>query len=170
LPVKALQDDLAIIAQHAVTAVSENETFRHFLNTKDGAAIDSLVFELNEKVAAAIDCTQCGNCCRAFMINVSKAEAEKVAGNLKISLAGFKHNYLEESQQGKLIMKSIPCSFLQENKCTVYENRFSGCREFPHLDRPNFTGRLFGIFMYYSTCPIIFNVVEQLKIATNFKP
>ncbi len=164
-----IQDDLAIIAQHAVTAVSENETFRHFLNTKDSDAIDSLVFELNEKVAVAIDCTQCGNCCRAFMINVSEAEAEKVADYLKISLSGFKNNYLEESQQGKLIMKSIPCSFLQENKCTVYENRFSGCREFPHLDRPNFTGRLFGIFMYYGTCPIIFNVVEQLKIATNFK-
>jgi uncharacterized protein len=170
LTATGLEDDLVIIALQATKAVSSNEAFRQFLNNKDAAVIDKLVFGLNEKVAAAIDCTKCGNCCRAFMINVTEGEAEKVAGHLKISTSNFKENYLEESQQGKLIMKSMPCSFLQENKCSVYENRFSGCREFPHLDRPNFTGRLFGLFMYYGTCPIIFNVVEQLKIATTFKP
>jgi uncharacterized protein len=165
-----LQDDLAILAQHAEKKVTENESFRHFLGNKNPAEIDALVFNLNDKVSAAIDCTQCGNCCKSFMINVSEKEASDVATHLKIPLSSFKENFLEESQQGKLIMKSIPCSFLKDNKCTVYENRFSGCREFPHLDRPNFTDRLFGIFMYYGTCPIIFNVVEQLKIATNFKP
>jgi uncharacterized protein len=165
-----LQDDLIILAQRAEKKVAENELFRHFLRDKNPAKIDTLVFNLNEKVSAAIDCTQCGNCCKSFMINVSQAEAKQVATHLKIPLPNFKENYLEESQQGKLIMKTIPCSFLKDNKCTVYEKRFSGCREFPHLDRPNFTDRLFGIFMYYGTCPIIFNVVEQLKIATNFRP
>jgi uncharacterized protein len=169
LATNGLQDDLAILAQHAENKVTENESFRHFLGNKNPVEIDKFVFNLNDKISAVIDCTKCGNCCKSFMINVSQAEATQVATYLKIPLPNFKENYLEESQQGKLIMKSIPCSFLKDNKCTVYENRFSGCREFPHLDRPNFTDRLFGIFMYYGTCPIIFNVVEQLKIATNFK-
>jgi uncharacterized protein len=169
LAAKGLEDDLEIIALQATTAVASNEAFRLFLNNKNPYEIDALVLVLNKKVAAAIDCTKCGNCCRAFMINVSQTEAEQVAAHLKISPLNFKENYLEESQQGKLIMKSMPCTFLQDNKCTVYKSRFSGCRDFPHLDRPNFTGRLFGTFMYYGTCPIIFNVVEQLKIATNFR-
>jgi uncharacterized protein len=169
LTAEGLEDDLEIIALHANKVIPENEAFRSFLNNKNAAAVDTLVFNLNKKITAATDCTKCGNCCRAFMINVTPAEASGVAAHLEITLPDFKEAYLEESQQGKLIMKSIPCAFLQDNKCTVYENRFSGCRDFPHLDKPGFTDRLFGTFIYYGTCPIIFNVVEQLKIQTNFK-
>jgi hypothetical protein len=68
-----------------------------------------------------------------------------------------------------MIMNSIPCGFLSENKCTVYEKRFDECREFPHLHKDNFKGRLFGTLIHYAMCPIIFNVVEELKKATGFK-
>jgi hypothetical protein len=51
----------------------------------------------------------------------------------------------------------------------VYEHRFSECREFPRLDRKNFKDRLFGTLIHYAMCPIIFNVVEELKIKTGFK-
>jgi len=163
-----IQTNLQQIALAAEERTGEHEQFRDFLLTQDAGAIDQLVFNLNETVSAQVDCTQCGNCCRSFMINVSKEEAGALADHFKLTGEAFKTTYLEESLQGNLIMKSIPCSFLSGNVCTVYPLRFSGCREFPHLDRPGFTGRLFGTLQYYATCPIIFNVVEQLKTATGF--
>jgi hypothetical protein len=50
----------------------------------------------------------------------------------------------------------------------VYENRFSSCREFPHLHKPGFNTRLFETFMHYNICPIVFHVVEKLKQALAF--
>jgi len=102
------------------------------------------------------------------MINVTPPEAENVANHLDLALNIFKEKYIEESQQGQMIMNTIPCHFLAGSMCTIYENRFTECREFPHLHRDNFQGRLFGTLMHYSMCPIIFNVIEELKIQTGF--
>ena len=63
-----------------------------------------------------------------------------------------------------MLMNAIPCTFLKEEKCTVYAHRFAGCREFPAMHLPNFNKRLFTTFMHYSRCPIIYNVIEGLKI------
>lgn len=160
--------DLQQIQNLADNNQEQNEQFRLFLKQQDADSIDQVVMQLNEEVSAAIDCTQCGNCCRSLMINVSTEEADNLSARLDMSLTAFKSAYIEESESGRMLMNRIPCAFLHDNKCTVYEDRFSGCREFPHLDRPGFTGRLFGTMMYYGTCPIIFHVVEKLKMATGF--
>jgi Fe-S-cluster containining protein len=62
----------------------------------------------------------------------------------------------------------MPCRFLADSSCTIYAHRFAGCREFPALDLPGFTQRYFTIQMHYDRCPIIFNVVEQLKKELHF--
>ena len=81
----------------------------------------------------------------------------------------MKKKDIEESAEGQLIMNTIPCHFLSGSSCNIYEDRFTECREFPHLHKPHFTSRLFGTMIYYGMCPIIFNVVEQLKDAVHFK-
>ncbi len=134
----------------------------------DSDEVDGIFHALNEVIAPQIDCTKCGNCCRSFMINVSEEEALKVANTIKLEMNAFKAKYLEESMGGKLIINQIPCHFLSGNKCSIYEDRFSGCREFPHLDEPKIQQRLFGLLMYYSKCPIIYNVIEQAKEQTSF--
>lgn len=102
------------------------------------------------------------------MINVTDAETHSVSSHLNMSQPAFKEKYIEESLGGQLIMNTIPCHFLAEKKCSIYKERFTECREFPHLHKSNFNGRLFGTLMHYSICPIIYNVVEQLKIETGF--
>jgi Fe-S-cluster containining protein len=97
------------------------------------------------------------------MINVSDTEADNVAEHLNIPRKKFDDLYIETSLGGKMIINTIPCHFLNNNTCTVYEHRFAGCREFPALHLPQFKDRLFTIFMHYDRCPIIFNVIEQLK-------
>ena len=103
------------------------------------------------------------------MINVTPEESILVADHLNISQQDFKEKYIEESLQGKMIINTIPCHFLEEKKCTIYPERFNECREFPHLHKSNFKGRLFGTLIHYAMCPIIFNVVEELKTETGFR-
>ena len=157
------------IARIAAKKEAENETFKQFLTTGNVEEIDAMVKLLNEKIETDIDCTQCGNCCKTLMINVSEERANALANHLMTSRESFDEKYLEKGSNGTMLVNTIPCHFLQENKCTVYEHRFDGCREFPGLHLPRFTKRLFTVFMHYDRCPIVFNVVEELKYSLGFK-
>ena len=146
----------------------ENDAFRIYLKRLNSDELDKKVHTINDYVTPQIDCTACGACCRQLMINVTEEEKNTVANHLQVSPQRFKEEFLEESMQGKLIINTIPCHFLADSKCNIYENRFTECREFPHLHEPNFKGRLFGTLVHYAMCPIIYNVVEQLKIDVGF--
>ena len=160
---------LTVIEDLALEKENENYQFQDFLKASEGTKIDTLVQELNSIVTSQIDCTTCGNCCKTLLINVTKNEADNLSLYLNKTRIDFDKEYVEKGSNGMMLMNTIPCSFLADNKCTIYDYRFAGCREFPGLDIPNFTKRLFTVFMHYGRCPIIFNVVEQLKVMTNFK-
>lgn len=166
---KPLIIDLEKIKQLAAERENENDSFRFYLKQEDSGTIDTIVHQLNNDIAPQIDCTACGNCCKTFMINVTAQEADNLARHLQTTVAGLKEKYIEESSQGQMIINTIPCHFLAGTTCSIYEHRFTECREFPHLHKDNFTSRLFGIMMYYAVCPIIFNVVEELKEKLYFK-
>lgn len=91
-----------------------------------------------------------------------------MAGHLQCSSDQFKKKYVETGGS-MMIMNTIPCHFLENNKCTAYTTRFAECREFPDLHKQNFKGRLFATLVHYAMCPIIFNVVEELKMEMGFK-
>lgn len=97
------------------------------------------------------------------MVNISEPEADRLSDHLHISRTHFDHEYIEKGSNGLMILNTIPCAFLKENKCSVYEYRFEGCREFPAMHLPGFSKRLFTTLMHYGRCPIIFNIVETMK-------
>jgi len=169
MTIKKLETDLASIKAMADKREAENDAFRVFIKNSHGEEIDSLVQQINGVVESAIDCTECGACCKTLMINVEPPEAEKLATRLGMEQSEFKQLYIEESLQGHLVVNQMPCHFLAGTRCSVYEDRFAECREFPHLQRKNFKDRMFGTLIHYAMCPIIFNVVEELKIRTGFK-
>jgi Fe-S-cluster containining protein len=161
--------DLSIISHNAAIKEEENFCFREELKNYDSILIDQLIFNLNESISSQIDCTACGNCCRSLMINVDDKDADRLATYLHISKPAFDEKYVERSTTGTLaVMNAIPCHFLHENKCRVYEARPDECREFPGLHRKGFTDRLFATFMHYGRCPIIYNVIEGLKEKLEF--
>ena len=164
-----LVTDKDFIKQQAELKEDENDSFRIYLKGLNSDLLDEKVHKINNFVTPLIDCTACGACCRQLMINVTPLENIEVAAHLNISPQQFKDNYLEESMQGKLIINSIPCHFLADSKCTIYQNRFTECRAFPHLHESNFKGRLFGTLVHYAMCPIIYNVEEELKLEVGFK-
>lgn len=156
--------DLKFIADAAEKNEAANEKFKSILLRLDNAYVDEIVFSVNNEISPQIDCTQCGNCCRSLMINVEKEDALRLATYLGLSAESFENKYIEKSSEGAIsVMNIIPCSFLHSNKCTVYDARPNECREFPGLHRPNFMSRLFATFMHYGRCPIVYNVIEELK-------
>jgi len=166
--IKNLQTDRKINEAQAAEKEAENDAFRIFIKHSNGIKIDELVHEINAVVEPAIDCTACGACCKVLMINVKPEEAQRLSQHLELNSSDFKNKYIEESLQGQLIINQMPCHFLEGTRCSVYEHRFTECREFPHLGRANFKDRMFGTLIHYAMCPIIFNVVEELKIRTGF--
>jgi uncharacterized protein len=164
-----LQTNLTKISQLAIELTKENEVFVSHLKQFNSNELDVTVGRLNNTISPAIDCTQCGNCCKSLMIVVEENEADAVAKELNISRKSFEEKYIEKGNNGMMLVNKIPCHFLNEHKCTIYEHRFGGCKEFPAMHLPNFKERLFTTFMHYDRCPIIFNIVEQLKFETGFK-
>ena len=164
-----LKTDLTVISLQATEKEAENDRFKAFVQQFQGTAIDAAVFRLNEETAPKISCTQCGNCCKTLMVNITDEEADRLSAHLKESRESFDEKHLEKGSGGLMIINSMPCHFLENNACTVYEYRFAGCKEFPALHLPGFKERLFTTFMHYGRCPIIFNVVEQLKVEMGFK-
>jgi uncharacterized protein len=163
-----LQTDLAIIASLAEEKEEEHYQFRNFLQKRDAAQIDRMVHQLNDTIAPQIDCTQCGNCCKTLMIGIAPQERSFFAAHFNLPPAEAEAKYLSQSIGGDTIMANMPCVFLCNNKCTVYEQRFADCRNFPNLHQPGFVNRLFSMVMHYGSCPIVHNVTEALKRETGF--
>ncbi|MBX9782246.1 MAG: YkgJ family cysteine cluster protein [Chitinophagaceae bacterium] len=165
-----IQTSLPLIEQMALERETENQRFVEELKTMNSEEVDAKVQQLNTAVEPQINCTQCGNCCKSLMVNVTNEEADNAATHLEITREEFDTRYLEKGSHELMIMNRMPCAFLSNNACTIYEHRFAGCREFPALHLPHFTRRLFTVMMHYNRCPIIFNVVEALKTETSFLP
>ena len=166
---KEIVTDLQKIELLSAEKEEENDYFREFISNADSNYIDHLIFELDTEITPKIDCTKCGRCCQVLMIHITENEIETLAQGSDLSIDTIKEKYIETSQQGQMILNQIPCKFLDGKKCSIYKDRFSECREFPHLHKPNFSARMFTTMMYYSMCPILFNIIEALKEKTNFK-
>lgn len=160
--------DLQQIALLALERVEENDRFAQQVKANEPERIDQMVHKLNQSIEKQIDCTSCGNCCKSLMINVSETEANRLSHHLQVSRTSFDETYLEKGSNGMMLMNTIPCSFLENDRCNVYDYRFEGCREFPAMHLPDFNKRLFTTLMHYGRCPIIFNIVEQLKDEMDF--
>lgn len=162
-----LVTNLHTIQQNSLDKQAENDAFSTFLKNQNSNIIDAFVFELNQQITPQINCLQCGNCCKSLLINVTEVEANTVANHLQITRETFNATYVEKGTN-LMVINTVPCHFLQENTCTIYPHRFAGCKEFPAMHIPNFTKRLFTTFMHYGRCPIIYNIVEQLKEKLNW--
>lgn len=164
-----IHTSLPFIAKVAAEKQEENLQFVNFLKERNSEEVDEEVQRINQLVEPNIDCTSCGNCCKSLMVNITAEEADRAAARLQITREVFDEKYVEKGSHELMIMNKMPCHFLANNACTIYEDRFAGCREFPALHLPQFTQRLFSVMMHYERCPIIFNVMEELKSSTGFQ-
>jgi Fe-S-cluster containining protein len=160
--------DLALIRQLSEERKRENLRFISYLKIQDSVHIDKLVHELNSFYISRIDCTQCGNCCTHLRPILAESDIDILIRNLQLSREKFKKAYVMTDEEGDMLFKKLPCAFLSDRKCGLYNSRPEDCRSYPHLYKNDFTSRLYGIFENYAICPIVFNVVEDLKNRLGF--
>ena len=96
-------------------------------------------------------------------------EVGTLAEHLKMNIDATKEKYIEESQQGNYFINTIPCHFLKPIINVPFMNiALRECRDFPHLHKPGFKARLPGTLMHYGRCPIVYNVIEEMKLLLGF--
>jgi Fe-S-cluster containining protein len=81
----------------------------------------------------------------------------------------FKIEFIEKDEDGDMHFKYLPCPFLRDKKCNVYDSRPDDYKSYPHLHKKDFLSRLLGVIDNYLNCPIVFNVFEELKLKFHFR-
>jgi uncharacterized protein len=166
--------DLVQLRALAEEKEDENWRFRQFLKTQCNLKpeeIDQRVAAATERVWAGIDCTTCANCCRKVRPTFSEEEALRLAQRLEMAPQKFIASYLERTEPGdenQWQTRTTPCPFLKGSRCSVYEDRPADCRGYPYLYEPEFVSRTMGMIERTSTCPIVYEVMEELKTSVGF--
>jgi Fe-S-cluster containining protein len=166
--------DLVQIRTQAEKKEDGNYRFRQFLKFECNLKteeIDERVFAATRRVWAGIDCTQCANCCREVHPTFSEEEVDRLASRLAITREQFIEAYLHRSEAGDdnpWTTRTTPCPFLKDNLCSVYEDRPADCNGYPYLYEPKFVSRTMGMVNRTFTCPIVYEVMEELKKSLGF--
>lgn len=90
----------------------------------------------------AFSCTSCGKCCKSKGSNkvfLNLAESQAIAKHIGIDVPAFHSQYTDDRLNSEnRPFKSIKqhenkkqCTFLEGNKCTIYEVRPTQCRTYP---------------------------------------
>ena len=158
--------DLETIACVTQRNDDKNLAFRSFIKGEldwSERKLDELVHEIVRSVTSEIDCTKCANCCRVLGIEVHSEEIKRLSQRLGVSEQEFQGSHVIRTDDGEKVFGERPCFFLRDRKCTVYEDRPRDCRDYPHLHKKGFRTRMLSVLHNAAICPIVFNVLEQLK-------
>lgn len=81
-------------------------------------------------------CTGCGGCCTGTpgYVYLSQTDLERLAEHFKMSQKEFAETYTQKEGEFYVLRDrpgSYDCTFLKNNRCSVYEARPTQCRTFP---------------------------------------
>jgi Fe-S-cluster containining protein len=161
--------DLDTIKRLGKTNENVNYRFRSFLKSKDSDRLDRTVHELFQFYSSQMDCTKCGNCCTLLKPIIQDTDIKILALLTNKPIQDYKRDFIVTDEDGDMHFKELPCLFLKDRKCSVYNSRPDDCQSYPHLHKEDFLSRLFGVIDNYSICPIVFNVYEELKNKFHFR-
>ena len=152
-------------------AAARQETFQSLRETLEfdeslsDDALDAMVDEVAAPIAAAIDCTQCANCCRSLDVCLVPPDLDRLSTALHIPIEDVITRYADEdlgAVHGEwAVIPDHPCPFLRGNLCSIYANRPHSCRIYPQFT-PDFRYNMEDTIEGASFCPIIYNVLDKL--------
>ncbi len=147
-------------------AQKSESAFKQFFkkNKKKIENADELVLKLHKQAFLKTDCLQCANCCRTLGPRITGKDIDQIAKALRIKPAKVIENYLRIDEDNDYVFQSMPCPFLMnDNYCSIYENRPKACREYPHTDRKRFY-QIYQLTVKNAyTCPVAYSVLENLQ-------
>lgn len=149
------------------------EVMRYLLELDDERTdeeIDALAERIAAPIIAAIDCTECANCCRSLDVYLTPSDAERLANGINIPLDEVSTRYIDRDSAAQVDewgrFRARPCAFLHGRLCTVYDHRPESCRLYPAFT-PDFRWTLADTIAGAGLCPIIYNVLSALADQVN---
>lgn len=144
----------------------ENIFFKKFLRNQTSSSIDEFIHQSYPIVSAQINCLECANCCKKLEPGIEQTEISELAQLNHQLPEVFKQNHVAYDGDA-YYLKAKPCLFLTDNMCSIYNNRPQSCSGYPHLDQKDMKFRR-TFWENYAICPIVFNVIESLKVSLGF--
>ena len=110
------------------------------------------------------DCLECANCCKTTSPIFRIKDINRISSFLKIKESKFIQKYLKIDSDNDYVLKSSPCSFLDENNhCKIYEKRPLACKEYPHTNRKNMHQIIDLTIKNSSICPGVANIISKIS-------
>jgi len=158
--------DLSKHKQLAENRKKENQAFYQKLKRSKPRNLDALFHEAHDEVFEEIDCLSCANCCKTTSPIFYQRDIERVAKRLRMKPGDFIEKYLRIDEDKDYVLRTAPCPFLgPDNYCSVYEDRPTACREYPHTDRKKMEQILDLTFRNTIVCPAVLEMTERIKKA-----
>ena len=146
---------------------ARKENLKYFANLKKRVPknLDYVVQEIHDAEFEKTDCLECGNCCKTTSPIFTDKDVERISKHLKMKAAAFTNQYLIRDEDDFMVLKTAPCSFLDEsdNTCFIYDVRPKACAEYPHTNRKKFIGITDLTVTNTAICPAAYSIVEELK-------
>ncbi len=156
--------DLTEFNKKAQALKKENQTFFKRLANRTPKNLDALFHATHNEVFAKTDCLSCANCCKTTSPIFYQRDIERAAKALKLKPGDFLQKYLEMDEEGDFVLKQAPCPFLdRENYCSIYEDRPTACREYPHTNRKKMQQILTLTYRNTLVCPAVLKITEEIK-------
>lgn len=149
------------------TEAGTKELFKKIKKNKP-KQLDTTIQAIHEDVFANVDCLKCANCCRTTSPIFYQKDIERAAKSLKLAPQKFIEKYLHIDEDKDYVLNGSPCTFLdlETNYCTIYEDRPSACKDYPHTNRKRFIQLLELTLKNLKICPATFEIIEKLKTVT----
>lgn len=144
----------------------ENQAFFKRLKIKTPKKLDDLFHHAHDQVFAKTNCLACANCCKTTSPIFYQRDIERAAAAVKLKPGAFIQEYLFMDEEGDFVLKTAPCPFLDsDNYCSIYEDRPTACREYPHTDRKKMHQILDLTYKNTLVCPAVLEITEEVKKA-----
>ena len=155
------QNDL----NHALKFKEANKKLVEKIKRKKPKDLDDKIHQLHDLVFEDIDCLKCANCCKTTSPIFYMKDIERAAQALKQKPAQFIQNYLHLDDDKDYVLNSTPCPFLDhENYCTIYKDRPTACREYPHTNRKKMVQIMDLTLTNSLICPAVARIFKLISI------
>jgi uncharacterized protein len=141
-----------------------NRVFIGRLRKRPPRDLDSVFSRAHDEVFADTDCLACANCCKTTSPIFYQRDVDRAAKAMRMTPGKFIGTYLQVDEEGDMVLKTAPCAFLlPDNRCSIYADRPTACREYPHTNRKRMHQILDLTFRNTMVCPAVLRIVQKLQ-------